>query len=336
MFTFAFQVYFPAVTVCNVNRVHCGRLKQLMEEWSSDHASELFGNIGNLNDASNILMGGNNANIDNAISLLGNINDPFSVLGNINNINNVTNVANNNNISNVLGNTNNLNDVASVNNISDILGNTNMNNSADLGNSVNGLGNNNPTSVAANTLGNNDDSNESAPNSNNVNDILGNIANGVGNTVNDLNNFANDIIDNMISNRDALSDLGNMEIDNVNSDNNNEVFGVLDSVENKHNVEHKDISNVTKSLPTDIIQTIDANKIDINSITNNIDEITNNIDGITNSIDKISGLLVSKVLGSITDLTGCSKVDGEGQESALMQERKFLTLYMQLSEVRIS
>ena len=32
MLTFHFQLDFPAITVCNQNRVHCGRLKTLMTE----------------------------------------------------------------------------------------------------------------------------------------------------------------------------------------------------------------------------------------------------------------------------------------------------------------
>ena len=64
-----------------------------------------------------------------------------------------------------------------------------------------------------------------------------------------------------------------------------------------------------------------------------VQNIDGNINSIATNIDGITGLLVNQLLGSITDLTGCSKVEGEGKESALMKERKFLTLYMQLSEV---
>ena len=181
-------------------------------------------------------------------------------------------------------------------------------------------GNNNQTSVAANIFGNNDDSNESAANNNNANevadDVLGNIANNLGNTVNGLNNFANDIIDNVINNRgyDENDSTDNLKKKTTNNENN------APSEEIERNFKQKDNSKVTKSVPTNVIQNIDANEIDINSI--------------TNSIDGITGLLVSRLLGSITDLTGCSNVDGEGQESALMREKKFLALYMQLSEVR--
>ena len=254
--------------MCNVNRVHCGRLKQLLEDRAGNI---LLGNSGHLNDVANVA--------EDAVSLLGN------------NINDITSLLDNNN-------NNNIGDPSTV------LDNINLDNSANVGNIFgNTAGNNNHASVAENTSGNNsmEDGN-----------VLGNIATGVGNTLGVLNSFAGDIIDNLMNIRGNENGSANRK-SNYNVDNTDEAAGVQDSIENKHNrVGREAISNV----PTNIIQNIDGN---INSIATNIDGIT--------------GMLVNQLLGSITDLTGCSKVEGEGKESALMKERKFLTLYMQLSEV---
>ena len=132
--------------------------------------------------------------------------------------------------------------------------------------------------------------------------------------------MCNGIIGNVMNNRgyDENDPANDIKKNTTNNENN------APNEENPNGIERKfkqrDFINVTRSVPTNIIQTIDTNKMDISSITNHIDGIT--------------GLFVSNLLGSITDLTGCSKVEGEGEESALMRERKFLALYMQLSEVR--